>query len=51
MKSVINKIGLLLPVSDWWTRMIAAGGLLLVVSHQFAVPVLVLWVGFQRVKN
>jgi len=45
---VINKIWLLLPVSDWPIILIGQSGLLLVVSHLFAVPVLVLWV---RLKN
>ncbi len=34
-----------LPVPDWPIIMISPGDLLLVVSHQFAVPVLVLWDG------
>jgi hypothetical protein len=33
---------LLLPVSDWPSTLIGPGGLLLVVSHLYAVPVLVL---------
>jgi hypothetical protein len=41
-KSVINMIRPLLPVSDWPIIMIGSGGLLLVVSHLFAVSVLVL---------
>jgi hypothetical protein len=41
-------IQLLLPVSDRPTIMIGAGRLLLVVSHLFAVPVLILWVGLEK---
>jgi hypothetical protein len=41
-------IQLLLPVSDRPTIMIGAGGLLLVVSHLFAVTVLILWVGLEK---
>jgi hypothetical protein len=41
-------IQLLLPVSDRPTIMIGAGGLLLVVSHLFAVSVLILWVGLEK---
>jgi len=44
---VINRIQLLLHVSDWPIIMIGPGGLLLVVPHLFAVPVSVLWVGLQ----
>jgi len=33
-------------VSDWLTMMVGPGGLLVVVSHLFAVSVLVFWVGF-----
>jgi proteasome assembly chaperone (PAC2) family protein len=47
-------ISLLLPVSDWLIIMIGSGGLLLVISHLFAVPVLVLmgWVlGEKKVNN
>jgi hypothetical protein len=36
-KSVISMIGLLIPVTDSPIIMIGRGGLLLVVSHQFAV--------------
>jgi hypothetical protein len=35
----------LTPAVDWLDSLIGPGGLLLVVSHLFAVPVLVLWVG------
>jgi hypothetical protein len=49
-KSVINMIGLLLLVSDLPIIMIDPVGLLLVVSHLFAVPVLVLWVGLEKSK-
>jgi hypothetical protein len=38
-------------VSDWSIIMIGQGGLLLVVPHLFAVPVLVSWVGFQTSKT
>jgi hypothetical protein len=31
--------------------LIGPGGLLLVVSHIFAVPVLVLWVGLEKINN
>jgi hypothetical protein len=41
----------LLPVSDWPIKMIGQGGLLLVVSYLFAVPVLILWVGVEKVNN
>jgi len=37
-----------LCVSDWPIIMIRPGGLLLVVSHLFLVPVSVLWVGLQK---
>ncbi len=47
-QSPINMIQLLLPVSDRPTIMIGAGGLLLVVSHLFAVPVFILWVGLEK---
>jgi hypothetical protein len=40
----------MLPVSDWPIVMIGPSGLLLVVSHLFAVPVLVLWVGLEKGK-
>jgi hypothetical protein len=45
---VINNIWLVLPLSDWPIIIIGSSGLLLVVSHLFAVPVLDLWV---RLKN
>jgi hypothetical protein len=38
-KTVINMIGLPLPVSDWPIIMIGPSGLLLVISRLFAVPV------------
>jgi hypothetical protein len=39
----------LLPVSDWLDSLIAPSGLLLVVvSHQLAVPVSVLWVELEK---
>jgi hypothetical protein len=47
-KCVINMIYLLLSVSDWPIIMIGPSGLLLVVSHLFAVPVSVLLVGLQK---
>jgi hypothetical protein len=43
-QSIGNMIWLLLSVSDWPITLIAPGGLLLVVSHLFAVQVSVLWV-------
>ncbi len=43
-------IWLLLSISDWSIMMIGPGGLLLVVPHLFAVPVLVLWVGLPNKK-
>jgi hypothetical protein len=47
----INMIQLLLPiVSDWPIMIVGPGGFLLVVSHLFTVPVLVLWVGLQKSK-
>jgi hypothetical protein len=42
-----NQIDRLLPVSDWLDGLIGPPGLLLVVSHLFAVPVLVLSVGLE----
>jgi hypothetical protein len=47
-KSLINMIWLLLSVSDLSIIMIGPGGLLLVVSHLFAISVLVWWVGLQK---
>jgi len=47
----IYTISLLLPVSAWSIIMIGSGGLLLVVSHIFAIPVLVLWVRFGKKVN
>jgi hypothetical protein len=35
---------------DWLDSLIGPGGLLLVVSHLFAVPVLVLWLGLEKSK-
>jgi hypothetical protein len=35
---------------DWLDCLIGPGGLLLVVSHQFAVPNLVFWVGLEKSK-
>ncbi len=50
-KSVINMIWLLLPISYWPIIMVASGGLLLVVSHLFAAPVLVYGWGWKKVNN
>jgi hypothetical protein len=50
-RRVINMIRLLLPVSDWPIIMIGPGGLLLVVFHLFAVRVLVLWVGLEKLNK
>jgi hypothetical protein len=36
---------------DWLDSLICPGGFLLVVSHLFAVPVLVLWVGLEKSKE
>jgi hypothetical protein len=36
------------PAVDWLDGLIGQGGLLLVVSHLFAVPILVLWVGLEK---
>jgi hypothetical protein len=47
-KSMIDTIWSLLVVSDWPITMIGPSGLLLVVSHLFAVPDLVLWVGLRK---
>jgi hypothetical protein len=33
---------------DWLDSLIGPGGLLLVVSHLFVVPVLVSWVGLEK---
>jgi hypothetical protein len=44
-------ISLPLPVSDWLIIMIGSGGLLLVVSHLFAVPVFVLMDGVWEKKK
>jgi hypothetical protein len=38
----------LTPALDWLDSLIGLGGLLLVVSHLFAVPVLVLWAGLEK---
>jgi len=38
-------------VFDWPIKMIGQGGLLLVVSYLFAVPVLMIWVGVEKVNN
>jgi hypothetical protein len=42
------------PVADWLDSLIRPSGLLLVVSHVYAVPVSVLWVGLEKklvIKN
>ncbi len=49
-KSVINMVWLLLLVSDWPIITVGPGGLPLVVSDLFAVPILVLWAGLQKSK-
>jgi len=36
------------PVADWLDSLIRPSGLLLVVSHVYAVPVSVLWVGLEK---
>jgi len=36
---------------DWLDSLIGPGGLLLVISHQFAVPILVLWAGLEKSKQ
>jgi hypothetical protein len=38
----------LTPAVDWLNSLIGPGGLHLAVSHLFAVPVLVLWVGLEK---
>jgi len=40
----------LTSVLDWLDNLIGLAGLLLVVSHPFAVPVLVLWAGLTKAK-
>jgi hypothetical protein len=50
-KGVINLISLLVLVSDWSIIMISPWDLLLVVSHLFAIPILVLWVGLEKSKT
>jgi hypothetical protein len=42
---------LTVPTVDWLDNLIGQGGLLLVVSHLFAVPVLVLWVELEKSNN
>lgn len=37
-------------IVDWLDSLIGPGGLLFVVSHLFAVPDLVLWVGLEKCK-
>jgi hypothetical protein len=49
-KSKISISCVLLPVSDWPIIMTAPGVLQLVISHIFAVPILVLWVGLEKSK-
>jgi hypothetical protein len=36
---------------DWLDSLLGPGGLLFVVPHPFAVPVLVLWLGLENVNN
>jgi hypothetical protein len=36
---------------DWLDSLLGPGGLLFVVSHPFAVPVLVLWLGLEKSKQ
>ncbi len=40
----------LTAVLDWLDNLIGLVGLLLVVSHPFAVPVLVMWAGLTNAK-
>jgi hypothetical protein len=40
----------LTPAVDWLDTSIGRGGLVLVVSHLFAIPILVLWVGLEKSK-
>jgi hypothetical protein len=42
---------LITPAIDWLDSLIGPAGLLLVVSHLFAIPVLVLWVGLEKCKQ
>jgi hypothetical protein len=43
-----NRIYWRLPVSHWLDSLIGPTGLLLVISHLLAVPILVLWVGLEK---
>jgi len=47
----VKLIWLMLHVSDWSILMIGPCGLLLVVSHLFAVTILVLWMGLGKKKK
>jgi hypothetical protein len=38
------------PAVDWLDSLIGPGGLLFLFSHLFAVPVLVLWLGLEKVN-
>ncbi len=49
-ESVMNVITMVLPGSDSLIIMIGPGGLLLVVSHLYALPALVLRVGLEKSK-
>ncbi len=48
--NTLNHIYWLLLVSDSLDSLIRQGGLLLVVSHLFAVPALVVWIGLEEGK-
>jgi hypothetical protein len=50
-KIVMNLIWLPPFVFDWPFVMVGLGGLLLVVPHLFAIPILVLWVGLEKMFN
>ncbi len=49
-KTQPNRTYWLVHVSEWLDCLIGPGGLLLVVSHVFAVPISVLWVGLEKSK-
>jgi hypothetical protein len=49
--NVINMIWILLSVYDWPIIMIDPSGLLLIISHLFAIRVSVFWVGLQKIKS
>ncbi len=50
-KSVMNMIWLLFPIFDLSIVRIGSGGLLLVVSHLYAVWLFVLWVELEKKVN